>query len=1349
MFRRNSSRQAARRRHARAHQAGIKSLYRRKLRYEPLEHRQLLALVTVDTLEDTVDLTDGHTSLREAIFATNILSGLDTIEFSPALTTNGPTKILLTQGELRITDDLTINGPGAELLTIDASGSDPTPGVSDGKGSRVFNVDDAQPEFSEVTVSGLTLKGGDSSARGGAILTSESLSIVGCTIRDNVSRLGEANGGGIAAILRDGANFSISHSFVFNNRATGRGGGLFLDVGENCAATIDNTRILENESSSGGGIYVVNSLGDVSICNSTLTGNTVQLSGGAIYAAGEIAVERSSIDGNSAGLSGGGVQHTSPGALTLVESEVENNSAHDGGGISLRHASTSPHAIVRSTIAMNTAHGLRRTGPIGARGSGGGIYAEEGSLWIVASLIEHNTARTFGGGLYVTQTSSLTSEFVIEGSTVYHNSAERGGGLDLTRGGTIRQSTISGNLASVGGGIHASGETSIEQSTLSENVSTSQGAGVLVAAGELQLDHSIAANNSGGVASGEITRQEAAIVNARYSLIENGNGSGLAEAPLGSPDANGNLIGGPTHGLIEPLLRPLANYGGTMVTHALAPNSPAVDAGDPNAQAGVGDVPLFDQRGVPYARIVENRIDIGAFEHQGPIESELTVDTLADELDTDFSRGDLSLREAIILTNISPEHGTIRFDPLLTASGPAAIALTLGDLRIVDDVAIIGPGQNMLTIDATGSDATPAANDGKGSRIFNIDDGSDDQAEVVLSGLTLTGGDTDYGGAILNAERLTITNSTISGNYALALGGGVAGVAGNLTINSCTIADNVTAEIGGGLSVADSDLDVVNCTISDNSAHVGGGIHIDGSDALITDSTIADNSTSGPSAAGGGILHQRGTLTVMRSIISGNDTDVGGGIYNGDDATIVHSRITGNSARRDGGGIHSFGRLEVQLSTLSDNSTMRDGGGIRARGDVTIDSSTLARNSAGRSGGGVWLELEDDIATIINATISGNASLAHGGGVWLSGLATPSRIAHSTVYENSTGAAGFGGGIFVPMGSVALDHAIVAKNVAQFGPDLTGLLNADFAAHYSFIGLNSESSLQESPFGQADGQGNRIGGALNGLLDPQLAPLASNGGPNDTHAPLLASPVINAGDPSARSGEGGIPQFDGRGLPYTRVVRAPINFPAERIDIGAFEVQRPGSLTSSVGDYNFNGIVDTADYAVWRNTSGSGIDLRADGNGNGAVDQADYEIWRAHFGRKLTVEPVTVTDAASVSAATRAFATSKDELPHVAADSVWQAHDLFGLPSMRPRPTVTPWRNRAFPVDEVMHQDALLIAYVQHGLYEHMENDLGHPREGSRVPSSDTDSVDRLEAVFETFGRNEKLKLAASDSSER
>jgi T5SS/PEP-CTERM-associated repeat protein len=51
------------------------------------------------------------------------------------------------------------------------------------------------------------------------------------------------------------------------------------------------------------------------------------------------------------------------------------------------------------------------------------------------------------------------------------------------------------------------------------------------------------------------------------------------------------------------------------------------------------------------------------------------------------------------------------------------------------------------------------------------------------------------------------------------------------------------------------------------------------------------------------------------------------------------------------------------------------------------------------------------------------------------------------------------------------------------------------------------------------------------------------------------------------------------------------------------------------GDYNHNGIVDAADYTVWRDSLGhTGSGLAADGNLNNKIDAGDYDVWKTHFG---------------------------------------------------------------------------------------------------------------------------------------
>jgi hypothetical protein len=55
---------------------------------------------------------------------------------------------------------------------------------------------------------------------------------------------------------------------------------------------------------------------------------------------------------------------------------------------------------------------------------------------------------------------------------------------------------------------------------------------------------------------------------------------------------------------------------------------------------------------------------------------------------------------------------------------------------------------------------------------------------------------------------------------------------------------------------------------------------------------------------------------------------------------------------------------------------------------------------------------------------------------------------------------------------------------------------------------------------------------------------------------------------------------------------------------------------ASSADYNQNGIVDAADYVLWRKTLGNVVPVGtgADGNRDGTINQPDYDLWRAHFG---------------------------------------------------------------------------------------------------------------------------------------
>ncbi len=1209
----------------------------RHLQCEQLEDRRMLAVVTVDTHLDTVDFTDGVTSLREAIFATNLVGGADTIEFDAALTNQ---TILLTMGELHITDALTVNGLGQDLLTIDASGNDPTPGVNNGDGSRVFNIDDGNNLSNfHVEIRGLTLTGGDSLGQGGAIFSLENLSIADSAIANNSSN---SFGGGIFDSF---GTATITGSTVSGNSTIADGGGIWAGADE---TTITDSTITDNSSGFwGGGIRVTSD--ETTIMDNSILNNSAYAGGGISFASDRATITGNTITGNSARF-GGGIFATTHRA-TITESTISMNSAaSDGGGIYILTGTT---IISASTISGNSSR------------SGGGIYARPGVMAIYNSTISDNSASRNGGGIRgstVTITGSTISNnsahdghgggisgsiTTITDSTISDNSASRNGGGISAGKATIGSSTISGNAAGrSGGGISASNSATITGSTIAGNSANldgiffrgSSGGGVIVRNGTLSVDHTIVAGNHDNL---RIAPDVTGTVNASFSLIGDKTGSGLTEAPIGAPDANGNLIGGPIHGIIDPLLGPLADNGGPTLTHALLPGSPAIDAGDPALVAGVGATPGFDQRDEPFTRVFGTAIDMGAFEAQS-----LIVDTLVDESDGDFSHGDFSLREAIELANQIAGANTIEFDPQLAGG---TILLTMGELVIIDALTINGLGQELLTIDASGNDPTPDVNNGDGSRIFNIDDGNfSNNIDVEILGLTLTGGDSlRQGGAIFSLENLSIADSAIANNSSNSFGGGIFNSFGTTRIKDSTISGNSAGSDGGGIRNFKGNLVISSTTISDNLADDGGGIYSLGltaiSDSIISrnsanfngggifalgstignttsivSSTISSNTVGG---SGGGIFLQSVSTTLAGSTISGNTT-LGASTFSNGAGIIVlsgtvdinDSLFADNTAADRAGGARFFNsNVTIERTTFRNNESLEDWGGAihSSASEVAITDSTFHDNRAYGRGGAIHSERfsgQDGLMTITNSTISGN-SADRGGGISNHNNGELV-IRHSTITGNQADIHGnsfgygfpSGGGVYSDNGTVLLDHTIVAGNfrnnpvttLDDIGGQGTSVFTADF------------SLIQAVAPGTALLANNTLIG-----FDPMLGPLADNGGPTLTHALLPGSPAIDAGDPTLVAGVGDTPEFDQRGAPFTRVAGL-------RIDLGAFESQPlAGALNA---DFNGSGNVDGFDFLAWQRNVGmttGALIANGDATGDGDVDGNDMAVWEATYNATL------------------------------------------------------------------------------------------------------------------------------------
>src|SRR5947208_3783986 len=223
-----------------------------------------------------------------------------------------------------------------------------------------------------------------------------------------------------------------------------------------------------------------------------------------------------------------------------------------------------------------------------AGNAGGGIDNENNdTLMITSCTVSGNTAG-LGGGMF--NGGPLT----IGSITVSGNSAANGGGIYNSGGGTatITNSTFSGNTAGSGGGIFNIGTFTITNSTLSNN-SASLGGGVFnnetLQIGETILDMGTSGANISNFGT---------VTSLGYNLSSD-NGGGVLTGPGDQINTN-------------PLLGPLQNHGGTTLTHALLPGSPAINTGDPTFTPP----PSFDQRGPGFVRVVSGRIDKGSFEVQ-------------------------------------------------------------------------------------------------------------------------------------------------------------------------------------------------------------------------------------------------------------------------------------------------------------------------------------------------------------------------------------------------------------------------------------------------------------------------------------------------------------------------------------------------------------------------------------------------------------------------------------------------------------------------------------------------------------------------------------------------------------
>ena len=327
------------------------------------------------------------------------------------------------------------------------------------------------------------------------------------------------------------------------------------------------------------------------------------------------------------------------------------------------------------------------------------------------------------------------------------------------------------------------------------------------------------------------------------------------------------------------------------------------------------------------------------------------------------------------------------------------------------------------------------APDGRGGGFYlSVSGGGLKPGHILVDGVTFLHNSAFTAGG-LHADndsvkgKITVKNSTFTGNSATENAGGLLLRDGLVTVSGSTFSDNRAGTLNPNGSVNDSgnggailSNDADSLTIKGSkffrnfASEDGGGIQIEGQGLV----SIAGSIFSGNKASnGGGISASGGQLTVAGNLLTGNSaTDVGGGVFiiNGTTMLVKGSTLSGNVAGGSGGGVYAeFGSaLTFSGGIVSGNSSGSAGGGIFAAGigadatNLTVTGTVFSGNTAAGSGGAVHAG-GDGVVLIKGVKVLGNIG-DDGGGM---ALESTSRITVSGSLFAGNHAGNIGGGLFL------------------------------------------------------------------------------------------------------------------------------------------------------------------------------------------------------------------------------------------------------------------------------------------------------------------------------------------------
>jgi hypothetical protein len=509
------------------------------------------------------------------------------------------------------------------------------------------------------------------------------------------------------------------------------------------------------------------------------------------------------------------------------------------------------------------------------------------------------------------------------------------------------------------------GTATLTNCTFSGNSAADRGGAMYYRSDSAALTNCIIWNNTAGQGDEIYSEffENPATMTVSYSDIRGGS--------AGIHIETGNTLNwGPGNINADPLFVNIADGN-----YHLPTTSPCINTGDPDF---IAEPDQTDIDGLP--RVTGGRIDMGAYELQGSRIYYVDDDAVGYNNGSSWDNAYKYLQDALYAASSE--------DEIRVAQGIYTPAEPSGDrtatFQLINGVAInggyagvgapnpdardISTYETILSGDLNSNDVGDLYDESRAENSRHVVTGSGTDANAVLEGFTITGGNTHdwptYNGA----------------------GAGMYNHTGSPTLTNCTFIGN-SADIGGGMfNHHGSNPMLANCTFIGNSADArdghngyGGGIANDyDSKPTLTNCNFSENSAVW---SGAGMNNYVSSPTLTNCTFSGNSTDnYGGGMSTGggtNNPILTNCTFTGNSARL-GGGISGGGTL---INCVFNSNTAEDGGGMwNGEANPTLTNCIFTENSASGYGGGMY-NIEYSSPTLTNCTFHGN-SAGDGGGMY-------------------------------------------------------------------------------------------------------------------------------------------------------------------------------------------------------------------------------------------------------------------------------------------------------------------------------------------------------------------------------